>query len=108
MTYKAHLQQDGGGCDYTIGCAQKIIDLNSDNWGSAQEELESIIINEYGPLSEQRLQKATLFEISDYEDVNLKYMYDEEELRIKTRGLNRSKTKELNELKRLQTKYPDA
>ena len=107
MIYKAHLQQAGKGCDYTIGCAQKIIDLDSDNWGSAQEELEQIINNEYGGSSEQRLQKATLFEISDHEDVNLEYMY-EEELRIKEKDLNSNKTKELNELKRLQTKYPGA
>lgn len=41
MKYKAYLYQEGG-CDYTIGCGIRVIDIEASNIEEAQKELKNL------------------------------------------------------------------
>lgn len=42
MIYKAYLKQQGEGCDYTIGCAQTVIEIEAQNIDEAKQKLKII------------------------------------------------------------------
>lgn len=50
MEYVAYLKQDGEGCDYTIGCGNKLINLGEhSSIETAQVKLLDILHEEYNP-----------------------------------------------------------
>jgi len=63
MIYKAYLKQSGEGCDYTIGCAQTIIDIEAQSIDEAKQKLYQEIEESY--TGEQELELCELYEINE-------------------------------------------
>ena len=92
--YKLFMKQSGEGCDYTIACGEKLVDLDALNMEEAEIEakkvLESYGINQ----DEVSLDKAEIMEISkstfidlskieketEQEEANMKEAEDKQEL----------------------------
>jgi hypothetical protein len=74
MIYKAYLIQKGEGCDYTIGCAQTIIDIDADSMEEARQTLIQIILDEYS--GEDALESAELYEISQVINMDVEHIYE--------------------------------
>lgn len=101
--YKAHLDQ-GGGCDYTIGCGQVLIYLNSTNMEDAKKELQKIIEERYSH-EERQLESAIIYEVSDEFELDVKDYYDQlQKERDEYNRLQREK-KEREEFERLKQKF---
>ena len=99
MKYYANLQQHGEGCDYTIGCGQKLITFEAADDFDAQVKLAEII-KEDGYTGETELSKVFLFKNpvqfdleSVYDDIN------QAKILIKA---NAQKEKDLKEFQRLK------
>lgn len=74
MIYKAFLKQCGGGCDYTIGCAQIVINIDAQNIDEAKQKLYHEIKENY--TGDRELEYCELYEINDIVVCELKIMYD--------------------------------
>lgn len=72
--YKAYLVQSGEGCDYTIGCAQTVINIEANNMEEAKEKLTEIIKEEYYDF--QELESAELYECNQVFKMPLNDIYD--------------------------------
>lgn len=102
--YKAYIHQQGEGCDYTIGCAQTVIDIEANSMDEAKQKLFEEIEESYSH-EEQRLESAELYEIeqvfvADMDDIykridNAKYAKEQE----------RKEAKERQEFERLKSKF---
>jgi len=62
MFYKAYLKQRGDGCDYTIGCAQTVVDIDAKNIDEASLKLLQIIKESYS--GDRELEYYELYEIN--------------------------------------------
>lgn len=63
--YKAYFEQSSG-CDYTIACGKKLIDLEAKTWDAAIEELTEKLAD-YGSY----VDGATLLEISNELEIDV-------------------------------------
>jgi hypothetical protein len=72
-TYKAYLNQ-GGGCDYTIGCGQTVIDIKANSMEEAKVKLIKEIQEEYSH-EERQLDSAELYEIENIISIDCKELY---------------------------------
>lgn len=63
MKYILVLRQDGG-CDYTIGCGIKLVDLKSESQDDARVEAVAEIGDDWKADHEYAIQRATLLEVS--------------------------------------------
>lgn len=75
MIYKAYIVQKGEGCDYTIACGKRMLNLQATTWDSALIELKNIIKEEY--TADWELQSAELFEISKSVSLDTERIYDD-------------------------------
>lgn len=103
--FVAYLHQEGG-CDYTIGCGNTMINLEAEDMNSAELELESIIKSDYNS-RESTLSSATIYEVTDERPVKVRLVYDrirEEENSEKRKKLEDS---ERQEYERLVKKFGD-
>jgi hypothetical protein len=99
----AVLTQAGEGCDYTIGCGIKVIDLESENFNDAMEELTSLIQEEYtGDIS---LSSAILYKVESKENMNLSEIYSKKEEAQNLRKDSELESKEREEYERLSKKF---
>lgn len=73
MVYKAYLKQRGEGCDYTIGCAQTIIEIEAQSIDEAKQKLYQKIKENYS--GEQKLELCELYEINTVVVCDLKEWY---------------------------------
>lgn len=73
MKYKAYLTQEGEGCDYTIGCARTVIDIDAPNMEDAKIKLMDIIQEDYR--GDSKLKSCDLFEINHIYSFNTKELY---------------------------------
>jgi len=65
MTYCLYMRQEGEGCDYTIGCAQKLVYLKANDIRNACQESMKIM-SEYGVWytnSDHKLAEACIVEV---------------------------------------------
>jgi len=104
MSYKAYLKQEGEGCDYSIGCGQKLIDLKSITLKEAMIELIQIISREYMH-PEYRLESVFIFEISNTIDMDIKSVYKKIEAFNKEDDNRLKEDAEKAEYERLKIKY---
>lgn len=74
-TFWLYLKQKGGGCDYTIGCAQKLEKLKSTDVASALAEVKELLSTSY--TDDREIDKATMFEVSEVTNVNIASVYAE-------------------------------
>ena len=100
MKYKAHLIQDGEGCDYTIACGQEVIDIDADNLDDAMGMLVDIIQEEY--INDRTLFHCELYEITDILSVDLDKVYNHAPKKEKAQI-----TISMAEYERLTKKYED-
>ena len=63
MIYKAYLKQCGEGCDYTIGCAQTVIEIHAQNIDEAKQKLYQEIEENY--TGERELELCELYEVKE-------------------------------------------
>lgn len=101
--YVAYLMQNGEGCDYTIGCGKKMITLESTDRESAEKELKDIIIEEYS--DEVMLSSATIIEVSDEIQIDVKSIYNEKKENEKRLKDEKQKMKDLAEYERLKKQF---
>jgi len=103
MEYKAYLEQNCDGCDYTIGCGRVIIDIEADNIDDATKKLKEIILKDYrGDNSLQYVEiyevnKTVVLPIFDYYIENAKI--EEEKKKLYTEELEKI------QYQRLKAKY---
>lgn len=98
MIFKAYLKQAGEGCDYTIGCAQKIISVEASNMLEAVLKVSNEIAENYSNI-ENRLESCDIFEVNDTHSIDLKKIYAD---------VDNSKpdcNSEFEEYQRLKAKY---
>jgi len=84
MIFKALLKQTGEGCDYTIACGYKIIDIKADSKTEALKQLYSKIREDYSSF-EVLLESCELYEIQEIHSINLEEWYntiEKEELEV--------------------------
>lgn len=73
MNYKAYLKQDGEGCDYTIGCAQTVINIEANTMPEAFTKLYNIIAESY--TGDRSLGYCELYEVNQIITLNLEKWY---------------------------------
>ena len=110
----AYVKQAGYGCDYTIDCGNTLWKLNADSKEEAVEELKKKIIGELdtqhgayyeGFWDELKLMSVELFEVADYEDLDVGLWYKEAEAKAKSIKDSLRKSKEKAEYERLKAKF---
>jgi len=103
--FYAFLEEAGEGCDYTIGCGKKLIEIKAIGLGEAKLQLEMLIGTEYNQ-SESSLESALLFECEpikiDVDEVYKKFYEIEQEEKRK-----KQEESDKNELERLKKKYDE-
>ncbi|HMT02306.1 MAG TPA: hypothetical protein PKD00_03200 [Burkholderiales bacterium] len=106
-TYKAYLQQDGIGCDYTIGCSQTVIDIKANSMEEARLKLELEIQENYSHY-DMRLKNAELYDVVQVISLNMNHIYTQYD-KAKNKEIQLLKEeKEREEYERLKAKYnPD-
>lgn len=100
MIYKAYLKQCDEGCDYTIGCAQTVIDINATNIVDAKKKLYEIIEESY--TGERKLKLCELYEMNEVVICNLNEWYkriDDTEYAIKQQHIEDLERLEFERLK---------
>ena len=103
MIYKAYLIQSGEDCDYTIGCAQTVIDIEAQSIDEAKQKLYQEIEESY--TGEQDLELCELYEINEVVICDLKEWYkriDDAEYAIEQQ---RKEDLERKEFERLKAKF---
>lgn len=98
----AYLNQGDGGCDHTIGCAQEMVVLKSDDKESALAELKELI--EEGYMHDQELSEATLYEVVEKTEIPIDDWYGEIEGENEKREAEKQERKDEAELERLKKK----
>ena len=99
MKYYAHLKQASEGCDYTIGCGQKLITFEASDDSDAQVKLADIIKND-GYTDDSELSKAFLFK--DPIPFDLESVYDDINQAKIIEKATAQKAKDLKEYERLK------
>lgn len=104
MKYKAYLKQTGEGCDYTIGCAQTVIDIEATNMDEAKQKLTAIIIEEYS-YDEGMLDSAELYECNKVFAMPVDEIYNQKEQFKQQEEQKQQEEAERREYERLKHKF---
>lgn len=104
MKYIAYLKQKGEGCDYTIGCAHTVIDLEASSIEEAIKELTSEILDSYGS-DEVMLDEVELYEVAQVVKIPVKRIYDQRDEFKAQQAQNESDEAERIEFERLKQKF---
>jgi hypothetical protein len=99
MSFYAYLKQPGG-CDYTIGCGNLLIGLNSENLKDAAIQLKQEIENNY--TGDRRLESVELIEGKSIH-IDVQSIYDEieeESTKNKQQEIEKQEKAEFERLKR--------
>lgn len=104
MKYKAYLKQAGEGCDYTIGCAQTVINIEATNMDEAKQKLTAIIIEEYS-YDEGILDSAELYECNEVFAMPVDDIYAKKEQLEQLEQQRQQEEAERREYERLKHKF---
>jgi hypothetical protein len=102
-TYKAYLNQ-GQGCDYTIGCGLRVIDIIANSMDEAKQKLAQTIAEDYS-YDEGRLEKAELFEVEQVFVMDVKAIYQKVTDDRNAKKQREKDEKEKQEFERLKSKF---
>ncbi len=111
--FLAYLNQ-GQGCDYTIGCGFKIIQLEAGTHEEALKELQEKIVGQWneddkrfyeGYTGESALETATLYDVSNITCVPIEKWYKEAREQEEYAKNKVNEQNEKKELQRLKKKY---
>jgi division protein CdvB (Snf7/Vps24/ESCRT-III family) len=103
MAFIAYLSQWGEGCDYTIACGKKLVQLKATTYDAALDELDELIRDEYG-YEDRRLEYVTLYEVTNKTSYDVDELYaqiDEEEA---VKEAEKAQRKAEDELRRAQAR----
>ena len=103
MKFKAYLIQDGEGCDYTIACGKKVIDIDATDLDSAYDKLFEIIEEEY--TGDNQLKSVELYEINEIYKIDINNYNSFIRKKILDKKEKEKNDFELLELERLMKKY---
>lgn len=111
----ALITQAADGCDYTIACGKKWIELESKTKDEAIQELGEFIIgkpdDDYKSgfdgsfWGDERLSEVILLEVSDRIDISVEKWYSNAESILQERKLKVAQEKERAEYERLKEKF---
>ena len=76
MRYIAHIMQAAEGCDYTIACGEKVINIEAGSMEETIENAKSIIRENYSS-DEHRLGFVQIYEITKSSILDLRTLYTE-------------------------------
>jgi hypothetical protein len=102
--FVAYLQQNGG-CDYTIACGCKLINLKSDHVGGCLDEIENLLQYQY--YGEQELYKVTLIEVVGQKNVDVKAIYKDIKKKKVASEDEQKRIKDYEEYQRLKKQFED-
>ena len=92
MQYKAYLSQKQEGCDYTIGCGNKIINIEAKNLEQANQKLITEIIENYNN-DEIKIDLAVIYEVNTiYEVPIIKIQQEIEKLKVQEKKREKEET----------------
>jgi hypothetical protein len=100
MKYLLAIRGTGEGCDYTIGCNQKILTIEAENLEDALVQAEEYYIQRGGPEYIESISICDILAELDVERVWAERLREEEELEEED-----LRAQELAELNRLKAKY---
>lgn len=107
--YYAFYVGKGEGCDYTIGCNQKFVKLESSNVEDALTEVENDIDESYGPSEYQPdglpFKSITVFEVSNYQIFDIKAHEESVRNMVLEATKEKEEEKERAEFERLSKKF---
>jgi hypothetical protein len=103
-TYKAYLQQEGEGCDYTIGCGLRVIDITANSMEEAKHKLAETIATEYS-YDEGMLYAAELYEVEQVFSMDVKAIYQKVVDDRNAEKQREKDAKEKAEFERLKSKF---
>lgn len=106
--FMAVMKQHGEGCDYTIGCGMKYVELKAWNEGEALQELKHLVIGddkdyEGGYTGDSKLEEAFIVKVAA--QVNLEAWYHEYAAHWSGEADREKEKQEKEELARLKEKY---
>lgn len=104
MKYKAYLKQEDEGCDYTIGCAQTVIDIEATSMEEAKQKLTDTIIEEYS-YDEGILDSAELYECNKVFVLPVGEIYAKKEQLKQWEEQRQQEESERREYERLKQKF---
>lgn len=104
MNFVAYLKQIGEGCDYTIGCGQKLIPLNAQSWDEARAEMRRLMAENYSH-DESRLEAVTIYEVKTALRIPVDYWYSEIEDEEAQEQAARDKEQRRSEYERLKREF---
>lgn len=104
MQYKAYIKQRAEGCDYTIGCAQTVLDIEADSMDEAKQVLSERIKENYSH-RENVLETAELYEVCQTFSVDLTSLYRDMELERQKESLREKEEADRREFERLKNKF---
>ena len=87
-----------GGCDYTIACGTKVIELESTDIDSANTEISSIIEEEYP--SDMGIESVVLYEVKSTHEIDIESIYSEISNKNRLSDVDREEKEEYERLKR--------
>jgi hypothetical protein len=102
--YKAYLKQYGDGCDYSIGCGIRVIDIEANNTGEAAGKLALIIMNQYCDEMNE-ISEAQLYEVSETHDIPVDFIYKKQSEIEENKKKRQIEEQERKEFERLKSKY---
>lgn len=98
----AYVKQ-GGGCDYTIGCGQAVLELESTTYNEAVEELRREIVDDC--YNEDVIEIATLYEIASEHEMPIAEWYSDARKRDRESAASLILKAERLEYDRLKEKF---
>ena len=108
MRFIAELQQ-GGGCDYTIGCGVKVVSLDATDRAGAIQEIEDLLRgdpDEGRPYAnEQRLEGIIIYAVDDTITIHTEAIYAKIEKEDAERREAEGKKKRKKEFERLKKEF---
>jgi hypothetical protein len=91
------------GCDYTIGCAQTVIEVTALNMEEAKDRIYDEIRTQF--IGESELEYCEIYEVNDFFICNLKKWYNEISLSESSDKLKEIERREKEEYERLKLKF---
>ena len=105
VEYVAWVNQNGEGCDYTIGCGHNLYALKAKTMEEAITEAEKMVLETVGYAWAERYGDVTIYEISDAYNVRVERVYRQEEERLAALAAQEIEQMERALYERLRDKY---
>ena len=111
ITFYAHLEQAGAGCDYTIGCGHKLVRLKAKTHMEAEREIMAYdgdgegYGGPYYLTGERTLESVTILEVTHVHNVPLNVYRDNLQRGEAAEAAAKKEAADLVEFERLQKKF---